>query len=183
MAGCHDTPNSRASWATEWPSRPTLRQISTRARSVSTARGAMASVSSDHVLTAQPGSGQRHRRLCHTSTTRRSPMGRSRTRTTRRPWLTALVPHPSQPTTSAVVSTASHSSRPRPAERRPRTRPCREARWRPHYGASSQGGLPSLLPWSAATMARPLASFVDPYAGSPLTSAPTLHRVEPVKRK
>ena len=28
-------------------------------------------------------------------------------------------------------------------------------------------------------MARPLASFVDPYAGSPLTSAPTLDRVEP----
>ncbi len=110
MATCHDTPNSRASWATEWPSRPTRRQISTRARSVSTARGAMASACSDQVLTAHAGSGQRHRRLRHASTTRRSPMGMSRTRTTRRPWPVALVPHSWQPTTSAVVSTDSHSS-------------------------------------------------------------------------
>ena len=38
----------------------------------------MASVSSDQVFTGQSGSGQRHSRLRHTSTTRRSPMDRSR---------------------------------------------------------------------------------------------------------
>jgi hypothetical protein len=37
-------------------------------------------------------------------------MGRSRTFTRRRPWPTALVPHELHPTTSAVVSTYSHSS-------------------------------------------------------------------------
>ncbi len=110
MAACHDTPNSLATCATEWPSRPTRRQISARARSVSTARAAMASVSSDHVLTSQSGSGQRHSRLRQMSTTRRSAIGRSRTLTSRRPCPTAREPQPSQPTTSAVVSTISHHS-------------------------------------------------------------------------
>ncbi len=39
MAVCHDKPNSRATDATEWPSRPTRRQISARTRSLSTPRG------------------------------------------------------------------------------------------------------------------------------------------------
>jgi hypothetical protein len=110
MAVCQPTPNSRATCATERPASPTRRQISARARSVSAARDPMSSTTSDHVPNAQSGSGQRHRRLTHTNTTGRSAIGRSRTITRLRPWPTARVPHPSQPTTSAVVSTISHSS-------------------------------------------------------------------------
>ena len=66
-------------------------------------------------------------------------MGRSRTRTVRRPWPTALVPQPSQPTTPALVSTISSSSPSPSTWRPPRTRPCPEARWRHGYGASPQG--------------------------------------------
>ena len=110
MAAFHDTPKALATWATEWPSWPTRRHISARARSVATARGAMASMSSQKVLISQCGSGQRQIRFRHTNTVGRSPMGRSRTRTTRRPCPTARVPHASQPTTSALVSTDSHTS-------------------------------------------------------------------------
>ncbi len=37
-----------------------------------------------------------------------------------------------------------------------------------------------MLPSTAATMARPLPLFADPYAGALLSSSPTLHRVEPL---
>jgi hypothetical protein len=89
IAVCHDTPKSRAAWATECSSGPTRRAISARARSVSTARAAIWSDSSDQVRAGHAGSGQRHRRLDHTSTTGRSARGRSRTTTRRRPWPTA----------------------------------------------------------------------------------------------
>ncbi len=56
--------------------------------------------------TPPPGSA---RCACAIPTTPgRSAMGRSLTRTSRRPCATALVPHASQPPTSAVVSTANH---------------------------------------------------------------------------
>jgi hypothetical protein len=79
-------------------------------RSVSTDRGAMASDSSDHVPISQAASAQRHSRLPHTSTTGRPPMGRSRTRTRRRPCPTARPPHGGHQARSLVVSTASHPS-------------------------------------------------------------------------
>jgi hypothetical protein len=68
IAACQDTPKSRAAWATERSPGPTRRQISARTRSVSTARGAISSQSSDHVRAGQAGSAQRHNRLAHTST-------------------------------------------------------------------------------------------------------------------
>jgi hypothetical protein len=110
MAVCQPTPKARATSATEWPSSPTRRQISARARSVSAARGPISSTSSDQVVTGQLGSKHRQMRLAHTSTTGRSAIGRSRTFTRRRPWPTDRVPHPAHPTTEAVVSTASHHS-------------------------------------------------------------------------
>ncbi len=40
-------------------------------------------------------------------------------------------------------------------------------------------GLLLLLPWTAATMARPLSGFADPYGCSGRRSRPTVQRVEP----
>jgi hypothetical protein len=57
MAVCQPTPKARATSATEWPSWPTRRQISARARSVSAAQGAISSTSSDHVVTGESGQG------------------------------------------------------------------------------------------------------------------------------
>jgi hypothetical protein len=51
-------------------------------------------------------------RLRQHSTTGRPPIGRSRTRTTRRPCGVARTPQPAQPTILAVVWTASCHSRP-----------------------------------------------------------------------
>ena len=48
---------------------PTRRAISARARSLSTARGAISSEGSDHVLTTQSSSAQRQIRLAHTNVT------------------------------------------------------------------------------------------------------------------
>ena len=61
-------------------------------------------------LTAQADSTHRQVRLRHTNTTGRSPAGRSRTCTVRRPLPTARTPQAGQPATSAVVSTQSHTS-------------------------------------------------------------------------
>jgi hypothetical protein len=71
---------------------------------------AIASDSSDHVRIGQVGSGQRHRRLAHTSTTGLSASGRSRTTTRRRPWPTTRTPQAGHQARSSVVSTASHHS-------------------------------------------------------------------------
>jgi hypothetical protein len=82
---------------------PTRRQASARARWVSTARGPIAAVRSVQVRTSQAGSRQRQMHLRHHSTTGRPAIGRSRTRTVRRPWSSARSPQPMQPTTVAVV--------------------------------------------------------------------------------
>jgi hypothetical protein len=107
MMVAQPTPRSRATAATAWASVPTRRQASARARSVSTARGWMAVARSVQVRTLQAGSRQRQRRWCQASTTGRPPIGRSRTRTVRRPWSSARTPQPMQPTTVAVVWTVS----------------------------------------------------------------------------
>ena len=67
-------------------------------------------VRSVQLATSQSGSGQRQMRLDHTTTTRRPPAGRSRTRTRRRPLDSARVPQAGQPITVAVVSTSWCSS-------------------------------------------------------------------------
>ncbi len=110
FAVCHPTPNAAATPAIESSSTLTIHAIRSRARRVSDARGAIASTCSDHVLTSQPGSGQRHRRRANTNTVARPAIGRSRTAVRARPCPTARVPHPGHPTTSAVVSTYSHHS-------------------------------------------------------------------------
>ena len=68
------------------------------------------SLDSVKVLVGQSGSRQIHRRLRQTSRTGRPAIGRSRTWTSLRPCPTARTPQFAQPTTSAVVSTSSHSS-------------------------------------------------------------------------
>ena len=104
------TPYSRATQATDRFCSPTCRHASARARSVINARGAMASARSVQVATSQSGSGHRHSRFHHTTTPRRPPAGRSRTRTLRRPLDAALFPHSGQPTILDVVSTSWCSS-------------------------------------------------------------------------
>jgi hypothetical protein len=112
MMVAQPTPRSRATAATAWASLPTRRHASARARSVSTARGRIATVCSVQVRTPQAGSRQRHRRLRQHSTTGRPPIGRSRTLTVRRPCGVAGTPQPVQPITVAVVWTTSCHSPP-----------------------------------------------------------------------
>jgi hypothetical protein len=104
------TPRSRATAATAWASLPTRRHAWARARWVSIARGAIPVTRSVQVRTPQAGSRQRQIRLRQHSTTGRPPIGRSRTRTVRRPWAWARTPQPTQPTTVAVVWTTSRHS-------------------------------------------------------------------------
>ena len=121
-------PRSRATAATAWASVPTRRHASARARSVSTARGRMAAACSVQVRTPQAGSRQRQRRLRHHSTTGRPPIGRSRTRTVRRPCGVARAPQPAQPITVAVVWTASCHSPPTSSA---------ETSWKPSRSSSA----------------------------------------------
>lgn len=88
--------------AIEWLSTLTMSARQARARSV------IASTCSDQVLTAHNSSGHCHRRRANANTTGRPAIGRPRVRT--RPWPTARLPQPEQPTTSAVVSTYNHHS-------------------------------------------------------------------------
>ena len=104
------TPNSAATWATECPSCPTRRHASTRARSVSDARGRIAGDVSDQVTTGQRGSRHRQTRLTHTNVTGRPAAGRSRTHVGRRSCSRACTPQPRQKSSRAVVSTACSSS-------------------------------------------------------------------------
>jgi hypothetical protein len=77
--------------------------------------------SSDQVRAGHPGSGQRHRRLAHTSTTGRPASVRSRTTTRRRPWPTARTPHVSHQARRSVASTRAATRRsPHPAADRSR---------------------------------------------------------------
>jgi hypothetical protein len=94
MMVAQPTPRSRATAATAWASLPTRRHASARARSVSTARGRIAATRTVQVRTSQAGSPQRQIRLRQHSTTGRPPIGRSRTRTVRRPWSSARIPQP-----------------------------------------------------------------------------------------
>ena len=102
MMVAQPTPRSRATAATAWASLPTRRHASARARSVSTARERIAAARSVQVRTPQAGSRQRQSRLRQHSTTGRPPIGRSRTRTVRRPC--GLGPH-------ATARTADHRGR------------------------------------------------------------------------
>lgn len=63
-----------------------------------------------HVLASHNASRHRHRRLCHTSRAGRPKHGRSRTSTRIQSCAVARVPHRSQPTRSAVVSTTTTTS-------------------------------------------------------------------------
>jgi hypothetical protein len=113
MTVCQSQPNWRATSATVRPSRPTWTVTQRPARSVIPARpGAILGSTSVQVPTSQSGSGQRHRRLRHTTTAGRPNAGRSTRATTGRSFTHALVPHPAQPTTSAEVSTCTCSGRP-----------------------------------------------------------------------
>ena len=77
IAHSQPTPNSRATWATEEPSSPTLRQISAAALLVN--ESSTRSLCSVNDLDAQSESRQIHLRFLHTRRTGRPPEGRSRT--------------------------------------------------------------------------------------------------------
>ena len=105
-----ETPNARATCATECPSSPTRRHASAAARTVQPARGRICSVVSVQVRTAHAGSTQRHTRLTHTRVTGRPAEGRSRTQLGRRSCNLATTPQPRQKSSAAKVSTACSTS-------------------------------------------------------------------------
>lgn len=110
MTVCQSQPSWRATSATVRPSRPTCTVTHRPARSVIAARaGAIRASVSVQVPVSHAGSGQRQRRLRHTSTAGRPNAGRSTSVTTGRSLTHALVPQPVQPTTSVVVSTCTRS--------------------------------------------------------------------------
>jgi hypothetical protein len=85
MAAAHDTPNLRPAAATEVPSPPTDRQISTAALVVSSPPGLTAGNCTVHAAVGQSPSGQRQTLFDQHNTTGRPDTGRSRTFTRRRP--------------------------------------------------------------------------------------------------
>src|SRR5690606_5086152 len=85
LAQCHPTPKVAAATAIESPPTLTISASRILARSVSTARGLISGVRSDHVLVSQSGSGQRHRRFLQHSTVGRPDTDRSRTNVRARP--------------------------------------------------------------------------------------------------
>ena len=101
---------TRATSATDRPSLPTCRQISTRARCVKLARGATAGCCSVHVLTGHRPSSQRQTRLFHTSRPARPPTGKSRTTRSWRSCNVATTPQPQHPVRVAIVSAYNHTS-------------------------------------------------------------------------
>lgn len=85
FAVCQPTPNSAAAAATDIPSTLTIAANQQRARPVIDTRWLISSTCSDHVFTAQTGSGQLHRRRANTNTVARPAIGRSRTTDRTRP--------------------------------------------------------------------------------------------------
>src|SRR5271165_2787845 len=97
------TPTSRATAATECPSRPTRRHACLRARSLHDARALICGWLSVQVCCSHSGWVQRQIRLTHTNVTGRSPAGRSRTHVGRRPCNLAAAPHTGHQPVDAVV--------------------------------------------------------------------------------
>jgi len=112
MIVAQPTPKSPATAATVWPSCPTRRHASRRARSVIDARGRTSSLVSVHVTVGHAGSWQRQTRFTHTSVTGRPAAGRSRTQLGRRSCSRACTPQPGHQPCTAVVSTACSTSPP-----------------------------------------------------------------------
>ena len=100
----HATPSAAAVRDTAASAAPTCSNAHARARSVSVARGAIASCRSVQVRCSHSGCGQHQIRLTQQITTGRPPIGRSRTQVGRRSFARATAPHAGQPTRSAVVS-------------------------------------------------------------------------------
>jgi hypothetical protein len=166
MAVCQDTPKARATSATERPTSPTRRQISARACSVSAARGATSSLSSDQVPTAQSGSGSA-KALWPTPA---PPGGRPwvglapSVAGDRDPPLGPRTPDSPPPSPSSPPPTTTH--RRLRYGHRPRTPASRDVPSRPRYGAS-----PSVASCCAALDSRRIAR--PDRAGGPLsTGAP-----------
>ena len=108
----HATPSTAAVRDTAASCRPTCSKAHARARSVSVARGAIASWRSVQVRCSHAGCGQHQTRFTQHSTTGRPATGRSRTQLGRRSFARATAPQLGQPTRSAVVWTSNSSSPP-----------------------------------------------------------------------
>ena len=100
MIVCQATPSCAATRATARSWKPTCSKAHCRARSVSTARGAIASCSSVQVLFSHNAYRHAKTRLRQRSSTGVSAIGRSRTSTVRRSFTRATAPHTAQPTRS-----------------------------------------------------------------------------------
>ena len=110
ITAAQPTPKSRATAATECPSRPTRRHACLPARSVHAARGLICGWLSVQVCCSHSRWGQRQIRLTHTNVTARSPAGRSRTQVGRLLCNRAWAPHTGHQPVAAVVSIAYSTS-------------------------------------------------------------------------
>jgi hypothetical protein len=146
MIVCQPTPYSTATAATSWPSSPTRRHASARARSVSDARGRMCSLVSDQVFAAHRSCAHRHTRFTQISVTGRPAVGRSRTRTGRRPCRTARTPQRRQNSSIVVVSIACSSS-PSTWDTASRTKPVNRPGFRGGNPSIAVAALPSPSTW------------------------------------
>jgi hypothetical protein len=156
------TPSSSATLLTGRASSPTCRHASAPARRVSTTWASRCSEVSVQVLRSHAGSGQRHRRLRHTSRAGRPKHGRSRMAVGRRSCATARVPQPAHASTSMIVSTSttsSHGVSTTSSTRKPGSPRSASARPVPSF---TQGPFSSSQPSAAVTMAGPLPHVVDP---------------------
>jgi hypothetical protein len=111
ITAAQPTPKSRATAATECPSRPTRRHACFRARSLHDVRALICRWLSVQVCCSHSRWMQRQMRLTHTNVTARSPAGRSRTQVGRRLCNRACAPQVGHQPTLAVVSIAYSTSR------------------------------------------------------------------------
>ena len=100
MIVCQATPSAAATGATARSCRPTCSNAHCLARSVRTARDAIAGWSSVHVLLGHNAYRHSKIRFRHRITTGTPAAGRSRTVTVRRSFTRATAPHSPQPTRS-----------------------------------------------------------------------------------
>jgi len=105
MIVCQATPSCAATRDTARSPNPTCSNAHCRARSVSTARGAIAGCPSLHVLFSHNGYRHTKTRFRQRSNTGTSAIGRSRTVTVRRSFTLATAPHAGHPTRSRGNST------------------------------------------------------------------------------
>ena len=164
FTGCQLHPNS-SEMSPRGRSSPPWRVAQRPARVVSFSRGGAISGSCSVTVPApQPRSGQRHRRLCHTSRTARPNAGRSTSATGRSPSDHSGPPQPPQPGLGARRRTCTRSGSPAPSSTpSTSTSPSPTNSSQTRVGSTSTGILQSFGCLSAPILGDPSRSAADPH--------------------